>query len=142
MLVLTAPVCAVQACQIAEKINVLTRYLADYQLIDTGCAEWELAIFEDSMPFAEREPLLKEAVLSSIAATKNLREAQRQQQAYDVEIRNLREKSDRDTRPLLPLARQFDVEVASAKRLEKQWSERIRRLVGAAPAAGGRGGSA
>jgi hypothetical protein len=96
---------------------------------------------EDSIPFAEREPVLKASALSSSAASGNLRDAQRRQQAYDVEIRDLREKSDRDSQPLLPLARQFGVEEAFTKSLEKQWTERLRRLIGAAPAAGGRSAS-
>lgn len=122
--------------KMAEKIAVLTRYMADFQLIDVGCAEWELAIYEDSLPFAEREPLLKETVLASAIASKNLQDLEKRRQAYAVEIRDLAAKADRDTRPLLPLARTFGVEAAYTRSLEKKWNDRLRRLISAAGGSG------
>ncbi len=107
----------------AEKILVLTRYLADFHSLGLGQLESEIVLIEEALPFNAREQIMKELLLGKYAHG-SLDDFRRQITEFDRTIKALCEESGRGAElPLAPIAKKFNLEQEYIKALQAKWKE-------------------
>ncbi len=111
---------------ICEKIALMLKYVADYQMLGLSHLESELVMMEETLPFAAREQILKEQLLS-VYAKGSLDDFKRQVTEFDRAVKTLTEDTGRTDLPLAPLARKFGLGDAYMKSLQTKWMEFIKK---------------
>lgn len=110
---------------IAEDTTVLTRYLADFQLLNIGHIEAESLIIDQFFPRAQREPVLIDLMRQSKTAT-DPATYQKKLAAHEQEMKS-KGITDPDSMPLFPIARQMGIDRVYMQILWKKWEEFLRQ---------------
>lgn len=107
---------------IADKIVVLTRYIADFQTMGLAQLESEARLVEESIPFQDRVHILKQLVLSKYSHG-SLDEFKRLMTDFDRTVKLIAEEPGYETQPISPLAKKFNLDVQYVQSLQTKWKE-------------------
>lgn len=111
---------------IADKISLCLRYIGEYQSLGLSHLESELVLMEETLPFAAREQILKEQLLS-VYAKGSLDDFKRQVTEFDRAMKALAEDRGTSDLPLAPIARKFGLDEAYMKALQAKWKDYLKK---------------